>query len=200
MRKMVLLGCAMMLFACSRSPNETGTVETTGGALSSWREVTKSWPEESRSAAKEMTDKYGPPDEVTPTQLFWNAKGPWKKSILSRDPVHHEWPSPHEDVLEQFVDYRVPTDKVDDLADFDGSVVVERTKGELSARCGGESANFLALNLAKEIIDGKRSVADARRFYEESAKQKKAGAKPEYMQSLRFEPMKNAGDPDRAAP
>ncbi len=32
------------------------------------------------------------------------------------------------------------------VAEFDGSVIVERTAGEVSARCHDEQANFLALN------------------------------------------------------
>jgi hypothetical protein len=52
----------------------------------------------------------------------------------------------------------VPPDKFDELAEYDGSVIVERTKGEIAARCDLEGANFLALNLAHEIVTGKRSV------------------------------------------
>ena len=176
------------------------TTETTGAPLGSWQIVTRGWPEDSKSAAKTMVDKYGAPDEMTASQLIWNQRGPWKRSVLSRDPVHHEWPSPHEDVLEQVIAFRVPADMFDDLARFDGSVMAERTKGELSARCGGEAANFLALNLAKDIIDGKRNVADARHFYEEQMKAYKAGSKPEYLGGLRFSPSPDAADPDQAAP
>lgn len=64
---------------------------------------------------------------------------------------------------------RVPPDKFDDLALYDGSVIVERTKGEISARCDQEPMNFLALNLAHDIITGKRSVGDARKTYAEKA-------------------------------
>ena len=38
----------------------------------------------------------------------------------------------------------------DELAAFDGAVIVERTKGEMSARCDREAANVLALNLVSE--------------------------------------------------
>jgi hypothetical protein len=177
-----------------------GTTETTAGTYRSWQETTRHWPEDSKSAVREMTDKYGGPDEVTPSQLVWNHRGPWKKSIVSRDPIHHEWPSPHEDVLEQSIDYRVPPEKLSDLGRFDGSVMVERTKGELSARCGGEAANFLAINLARDLAAGTRSVDDARRFYEVTMKAYKAGDKSEYMTSLRFAPTPYAAaDPDRPA-
>jgi hypothetical protein len=183
------------------STTETTSAETTRARTTGpWQEATRDWPDASISAMHEMVGKYGPPDEVSPSQLVWRARGPWKKSVLSRDPVHHEWPSPHEDVLEQSVDYRVPPDKADELAAFDGSVMFERTKGELSARCGGEAANFLALNLAKEIAEGTRSVEDARRVYEDEMSAFKRGEKSRvYVSGLMFVPMKNAADPDRAS-
>ncbi|MDQ3477432.1 MAG: hypothetical protein M3492_14190 [Actinomycetota bacterium] len=39
----------------------------------------------------------------------------------------------------------MPTEFCTPLAEFDGSVIVERTAGEVSARCHDEQANFLAL-------------------------------------------------------
>ncbi len=59
------------------------------------------------------------------------------------------------------------------LAQFDGSVVVERTRGELAARCADERANNLALNLAHEIIIARKSCEEARRFHAETVQQKK---------------------------
>lgn len=41
-------------------------------------------------------------------------------------------------VLETGIDYRVPPEKVSDLAKFDGSVIFERTKGELPGDQPGE--------------------------------------------------------------
>lgn len=34
----------------------------------------KGWPEDSQKAATAMTEKYGAPDEVTPTRLIWLDK------------------------------------------------------------------------------------------------------------------------------
>ena len=84
------------------------------------RSTIQSWPKEAKKAAEMMIQKYGQPDEVTAMR------------VVETD---HAFPVPHKDVLEQVIDYRVSTDKVDDLARYDGSVIVERTKGELSARC-----------------------------------------------------------------
>ena len=92
----------------------------------------------------------------------------------------------------------MPPDKFDELTEYDGSVIVERTKGEIAARCDLEGANFLALNLANEIVTGKRSVNDARKFYAEAIRDMKH---PEYMQGLLFQASRaEAGDPDKEMP
>jgi len=49
--------------------------------------------------------------------------------------IPHDFPKPHMDMLLQSIDYPVPPDKFDELAAYDGSVIAERTKGELAARC-----------------------------------------------------------------
>jgi hypothetical protein len=56
----------------------------------------------------------------------------------------------------------VPPDKFSELAKFDGSVIVERSAGEVSARCHDEQANFLALNLMHDIVTGAKNVQAAR--------------------------------------
>src|SRR5918994_1793770 len=149
--------------------------------------IIAAWPQTPQKVARETITKHGSPSEATPSMLVWHGSGPWKRSILSRDEVPHEFPMKHTDVLEQFIDYRVPPDKFDELAEYDGSVIVERTKGEMSARCDKEEMNFLALNLANDIVTGKRSVSEARDFYAKTAMAFKQGNKDPYTQRLQFQ-------------
>lgn len=161
--------------------------------------ATANWPESARSAAMDMMRKYGAPNQVTPHMMIWHANGPWKWTTVSAMEIPHNFPVPHGDVIEQAVNYNVPLDRYDDLATFDGSVMAERTKGELSARCGMEAANFLALNLAQEVATGRRSVQDARTYYARAmAAFRRDGTVDAYMQRLAFSPPDKAGDPDRA--
>ena len=51
--------------------------------------------------------KYGAPNEATASRLIWYNTGPWKRTIVYRDEVPHNFPKPHTDVLEQFIDYHV---------------------------------------------------------------------------------------------
>jgi hypothetical protein len=78
-------------------------------------------------------------------------------------------PNPQSDVVECFIDYRVPLEMFSELAKFDGSVIVEPTKGEVSARCDMEAANFLAINLMRKIVTGELDAAQAHEVYTETA-------------------------------
>jgi hypothetical protein len=155
------------------------------------------WPDYSRRTAETLLDEYGTPDEATPRRLVWHDNGPWKRTILHREGPTHEFPIPHRDYLEQHVEYQVPPEKFDDLAEYDGSVYPDRTKGELGASCHEEGANFLSLNLAHDVVTGAKTVEAARDEYAKTMMKGKAGGSPEYMQGLQFEVARgNPRDPD----
>lgn len=162
------------------------------------RRIIERWPEAPRTSAERLTDYYGEPDEYSASQLIWyNTKDGWKRTVLSSEEVPHDFPAHHTDYLEQFIDYDVPVGAFNDLAAFDGSVMAERTKGELSARCGGTSMNFVAINLAHDIVIGKRSVAEARAEYNRLYQAFHAGRKPSYTQGFQFSlPKGGTKDPD----
>jgi hypothetical protein len=155
------------------------------------------WPEESREAAQLVIDKYGEPDEATETQLTWHKPGPWKRIVASRAFYEHNFPAPHNDSVESVIDYRVPPEKFDELAEFDGSVIAERTAGEVSARCHDEQANFLALNLMHDIVTGTKSVQQARDYYAQEFADFRRKKPTPYMEKLRFTPAADdSTDPD----
>lgn len=155
------------------------------------------WPDTSKKVAKTMMDKYGQPDEQTASRLIWNNTGPFTHTIVYRDEVQHDFPMPHKDVLEQIVNYDVPAEMFDDLAKYDGSVIAERTKGTLAARCDKEGANFLALNLAHDIIEGKKTVDEAREYYANAIMKMMQGEKDNYLTGLQFDvPNRNINNPD----
>jgi hypothetical protein len=156
------------------------------------------WPEESREAAQLVLDKYGEPDEITPTVLTWQNAGPWKRIVATREFFEHAFPAPHIDAVESFIDYRVPPEMLTPLAEFDGSIVVERTAGEVSARCHDEEANTLALNLMHDIVRGEKTVQQAREYYKKEFLDYRRGLPTPYMDRLRFAPQgERAADPDR---
>nr|CAD6437853.1 hypothetical protein REQ54_04300 [Rhizobium sp. Q54] len=160
--------------------------------------ILKAWPEESREAAKLVIEQYGDPDEKTPSELTWHKRGQWKRIVASKVFYDHRFPAPHTDSVECVIDYRVPPERFSDLAAFDGSVICERTAGEVSARCHDEQANFLALNLMNDIVMGSKTVNEARSYYAKEFADYRRKKPTPYMERLHFVPMpvEQARDPD----
>lgn len=161
-------------------------------------QIIDDWPKESREAAQLVLDRYGEPQETSESQLTWLEPGPWKRIVATKAFYKHNFPAPHIDSVESVLNYQVPVEKVSELASFDGSVIVERTAGELSARCHDEEANFLALNLAHDIVTGARNVGDARDYYAKEFVDFRRKKPTPYMKGLRFTPADgDSGDPDK---
>ena len=158
----------------------------------------ENWAPMPKKSAEQTIDKYGPPNEALASRLIWYNNGPWKRTIVYRDEVLHNFPAPHTDVIEQFIDYQVPAEKFSELAAFDGSVIVERTKGEVSARCDMEAANILALNLMHDIVTGKCDAEKAREIYSEVTGAYVLNQPAPYAEKLQFNvPSGDTADADK---
>jgi hypothetical protein len=168
-------------------------------SLDEAQRILDAWPAAPRKVAEKLLDHYGPPNEATSTKMFWYRVGPWARMELTADEVLHHFPTPHTDFLTQYVDYPVPAEKASALAEFDGSVIVDRTAGQIGARCDHESYNTLTLNLAVDIIEGRRTVDDAREFYAETAAAFVLGRDAPYAERLQFTaPSGQTGDTDES--
>lgn len=190
--KIMLVSCALVVAVAIASKFSSNKAEAKSAeAKLSWEQTleqnTSDWPDNSRKAIDDMKKKYGEPHEMTPTMIVWHNNGPWKRTIIYKEEIAHSFPMPHKDVMEQFINYKVPADKFDELAMYDGSVVCYRTNGEMSARCDKEEMNLLALNLANDIATGKKDVKAARDFYATTVVAFMKGNKAPYTQNFQFE-------------
>ena len=79
----------------------------------------------------------------------------------------------------------MPVEKFSELAEFDGSVIVERTAGEVSPRCHDEEANFLALNLMHDIVTGAKTAKEARDYHAKEFADYRSKKPTPYMSALR---------------
>jgi hypothetical protein len=148
------------------------------------RETISQWKPAAHKAAEQMLDAYGEPDEITSERLIWHDNGPWQRTEVVNEEIDHNFPMPHKDMLYQTINYSVPSHKVEDLAQFTGSIIVDRVKGELTARCDQEEANFLSLNLAHRIVQDELTAQEARDIYAEAMRE---GEHAELKQGLAFE-------------
>lgn len=172
-------------------------------ALSWVQKHAADWPEESRQVAAQLITKYGPPAEHSQRRMAWYDNGPWKRTVLHRDGAQHNFAHTHRDILEQTVAYRVPLEKFAELAEFNGSLLPDRTRGELTSISDAEDTNFLALNVAHDLIRGDRTVDQARTYYAQIIRAKMIGEPDRALQGLKFTPASSASesaDPDELAP
>ena len=159
--------------------------------------IVASWPMKPREAAMTLVQKYGEPSVKDDMMLVWVDKQPYSKIVLLRDEQTHLFPVPHTDFLSHTVKFKVPNDRLDELAEFDGSLWFHRTRGELTAQCDLEAHNNIALNLGYDVAMGKRTVEEGRAEYARLAMAYKQGDRTDpYLMTLIFQPMPNAEDPD----
>lgn len=172
--------------------------------------ITAGWATRPRLGANTMIAKYGLPQEATAQQLIWRNAGPFKRIAVMNLETPHDFPLPHVDFMEHTIEYNVPQSKVGDLIAFDASSTINRTVGELSARCDLEGHNVLTLNLDHDIVLGKMTVAAARKAFGDIVNEDVAGKHPPYVEALQFKPAAEgsaafsdmpviAGSPERAA-
>jgi hypothetical protein len=136
------------------------------------------WPYLSRMMARQVIEKYGPPQGILADRLIWDSQRPWKQiSVFDTEA------SP----LEEVVDYDGPAYKFEKPLLFPYGSRVNAFDGELAARSNGEEINRLCLNLADDIARGLRTSEDARRFYLKTIELAVSGKSSPYMEGLRFE-------------
>lgn len=144
------------------------------------------WPTYSYRLARLMIAKYGQPAEASDNSLVWNGNGQWKKTVVYRDPPTRG--SAGGGRLEQSVAYKVWEQRLDALARFDKDIEADPKEGRLTARSDDESDNFLSLNLADEVLAGKRTPKEAAEFRRNAARLRNAGKSSPYCERLLFVP------------
>jgi hypothetical protein len=149
--------------------------------------VIRTWPVPERTAARAMIEKYGRPGQFDGQQLVWFHNGAWKRTIVYRQGPHHVAKTTDKDFLEQTVGYIVPADKIEALTEFSPRLEASPTAGELTFASNSEATNRLALNLANEIVVGKRTAADARSVFSRITRLAASGKSFPYLEGLRFD-------------
>jgi len=156
-------------------------------AAHAWAEKNlRGWPVEARALAAVLVTRYGEPDERSSDRIAWYGKGPWKRTVLHRQGIPHDFPGKHQDFLEQTIDYRFPIDRLDELADYNGSIVAHRTAGELTVRCESEEANFLAVNLAHELAQGTMNIEQVKGRHAQVMRGVQLGTRDREVRGLKF--------------
>jgi hypothetical protein len=148
--------------------------------------VIENWPGPSRLAARALIAKYGEPRRFDLDSLEWSDHGRLSKIVVYRTAPGSFFRRHENDVVEESIWYDVPDVKIAELQRFDDRLTVDKATGELSARAESEALDFLALNLADEIVAGERTAREARDFYRKTAQFSESGKSSPYMSGIIF--------------
>lgn len=148
--------------------------------------ITQGWPQSSVTAATEMIAKHGEPKEVTDDTLIWRKVAPFEKIVVNKKVYSSKFPVLHQNAVAHTVTYKVPVNKVEEVRKLSSDIMIDSTKGEMTASGDSESMNRLALNLAHDVITGKLTPEQARTRYGEETLNFMDGNKTAYTQTLNF--------------
>lgn len=150
--------------------------------------IVGNWPPRSRALARFLLLKYGKPDIYDRDLLLWDEDGPWEEiRVLRAAPAGVPGGNPGE-ILKQTIFYEVPAAKLDALRRFDGHLEYDPETGLLSSFAEDERLNDLALNLAHDVVAGRRTPDEARAFYLRTRKLAESGKSSPYLDGLLFRP------------
>jgi hypothetical protein len=155
------------------------------------------WPVERQVLAAHLVTLYGNPQEMTPQSLTWYDNGPWKRTVLYKDGDLHRFPLPHPDVLWQTINYKVPLNKVTQLMTYNGSILIDRTRGEMTVHSDSEAENIITFNIANSIVTGENTVEQAMAYHAQVVEGMRIHEPEDYPNKLRFKyPKTNATTAD----
>jgi hypothetical protein len=143
--------------------------------------IVRDWPERARLAAGALIEKYGAPQIADADSLSWVGNRPWDGTVVRRG-------APAGQSIQQSIHYPVSLAKLAALGDLGGRVEFDSSSGELSSYADEESLNFLALNLADEVVTGKSTPDRARERYRRILDLTKTGKSSSYTAGFLFTP------------
>jgi hypothetical protein len=175
----LMLAAALGALAIEPGAPSAPVRNETDEAVRTPQTIVRSWPERPRLAALAMIEKYGAPQIADADSLSWVGNGPWDDTVVRRG-------AGPGGSIQQSVHYPVSLTKLAAVRNIGGRIDYDPSSGELSSTADAEGLNILALNLADEVVSGKRSAEQAREAYRRTSELAAAGKSSRYTSSLLF--------------
>ena len=112
-------------------------------------------------AVRRLTRSYGPPDNKNNKEAVWNGVGGVDKIIIKDESIKHSFPKPHRDYLYSIKKIKVNPNHQDDYARVTGSIIIDKLKGTVEARCQDEDKNASTLLFVEDGEAGRVQITKA---------------------------------------
>ncbi len=123
---------------------------------------------------KDVINEFGQPDFLDPhpkgmavwTEETLKQRGKiWQSILLIDEAWIHNSPEPHYDFLYTCYRHEVPKNKLCDVIGVSDSIIYDKLKHELTARCHFMGADIATLALAVKVSNGEMSLNEAKKNY-----------------------------------
>lgn len=166
------------LAACASTPPEIGKAPKRTPA----EEVISAWTPECAAMARNFMEEYGQPDTEDPNQLFWLYNGPWARTIVEERSTTMEASCR----LSQTVPFDLTVNDAAAAESFDSRITADPLRSELSVDSDSEQTSFLLVNLAHDVVRGRKTVRQARAAFSRIDALSGAGKASPYTSRLLF--------------
>jgi hypothetical protein len=160
-------------------------------------EIMKEWSVTPRITAQQIRSKYGEPSEGSMQMLAWENKEPWKRIEVRNEEVEHKFPKKHTECATFTLEHSFSPDKLKDLSELNGSILVDKTKGQIHVRAKDEQTAITEINIANNVAQGMLSLEEAKQLAAQEIQKVEQALPSQYSQKLMFSPKKSA-DPGEA--
>ena len=174
-----LLVAALGALAIEPGPSDSPVLNENDEAVRTPKNIVRNWPERPRLAALAMIEKYGPPQIVDNDALSWVSNGPWDDTVVRRS-------ADLGGSIQQSIHYPVTLPKLAVVKNIGGRIEYDSSSQQLSSTADVEGLNFLALNLADQVVSGKSSAGQAHDAYRRTRELTAAGKSSPLTSALLF--------------
>jgi len=145
------------------------------------------WSSVSRLAAARVMEQYGPPDELESSRFGWRDAGPFARIVVwDHAPLYAS--DEDYDLILHSVRYEVPVSRRELVERLSDRLIVDPGSGELAARSDSLESNLLLLNLADDVAQGRRDLAEAKAYMATTVRASASGRSSPYLERLMFRP------------
>lgn len=115
--------------------------------------------------ARKLVGVYGPPNEISERQAYWINTSPFSEIYVKNESIPHNFPTSHMDFVYSSIVVEVPKGKIATLAGVSGSIIIDRLKMQVTARCGNLIKNAITLGFVQDVVAGIVPVTGAKSEY-----------------------------------
>lgn len=119
-------------------------------------EMLKYWNFEGpKETVMKLTYAFGPPKNISVYDAKWDYIQGFHGVCVKDEEIPHDFPDPHKDWLYSCRKLAVPPALYTPLAEVSGSILIDGTKGLVTARCQMLIKNAVTLGFVEDVVAGK---------------------------------------------